>query len=458
MKDCTEEEEDPSRVFTLELNQTNLREIPKSILQYGNLKSLDLSCNMITGIKERDLATLKELRELKVYANQLQRISALQKLTKLETLQLQFNQITAVGVSLKNNRNLKFLRLDGNKITSLKADELCTLSQLTYIDVSSNSLVNIDCFNVLASLEELHCTHNNISKIPQLRSLRKLRFVDLSNNKLSEISGLKGLPSLTVIHLNQNCLHDLKSLGPLTSLQDLHIKGNKISDTKHLVDQFPNMEILDVSDNAIDSIVSVEHLLNLDALRELSIEENDIVTSSPQMKQRVLKLICDKIDLDILDGHSVAKVPKRNASHIMRPLSASQGLSTRLLESQIYSEDFEVLELKGKISNTFLSIQEILETLPKEPPTWNFQSSPGSTESRPESTDSGIQHSKNQNKRHQSAKGPNRSRKQDRKLVKSAGDHKRHERQIAGDDSRPSSRCSRRTRIEDAKKFAADNF
>lgn len=74
--------------------------------------------------------------------------------------------------------------MQANQLTSL--NELPT--SLTNLDLSYNSIDNIDRLPELLNLEYLNLKYNKIAKFPSLKNFFRLEVLDLSNNQISTIS------------------------------------------------------------------------------------------------------------------------------------------------------------------------------------------------------------------------------------------------------------------------------
>ena len=92
--------------------------------------------------------------------------------SNLELLDLSFNQINQVGVSLcRGFSNLKWLSLESNRIREL-SDKLCELNELEYLNLSNNRLSSLNfelCFD-LKRLRELHLSGNFLERLPLFRN------------------------------------------------------------------------------------------------------------------------------------------------------------------------------------------------------------------------------------------------------------------------------------------------
>lgn len=127
-KSCKELEKYNVKSEKIELKNKNLEEI-SCILEYKNVKELDLRWNKISDLKP------------------------LEKLEKLEVLKINFNQIEDV-TPLLNLKNLKELWLHNNNIKDIRG--IGRLSKLNHLDVSFNPLkYGIEEIEKLRSLKRL---------------------------------------------------------------------------------------------------------------------------------------------------------------------------------------------------------------------------------------------------------------------------------------------------------------
>ena len=346
--------------YTCIITCQSLKIIPREAFK-KTLKTIDLSCNFITSIRENDFNKCSMIKQLKLYSNKIQEIRGLQYLSKLEDLQLQHNEIKTVGRNLSNLKNLKYLRLDSNRIRNIPMPDICSLNNLTYIDLSGNNLENIDSLNILSSLEQLICTHNNIRKIANLKSLKKLEDIDVGFNDLTDISGLKGLSNLKNVNIENNKMKSIQNVGILKSLQDLKIAGNFFTNLKHICEQFNFLEILDVSNNNISHVEQLMYLKNLPELKELTLYNNPVVNDE---NKTILKEIADEVKVEVLDGTQRNHGKLNSTTKPMRPMSANQMISTRQIEEQFRTADFCMSDFEDRIESQFTVIRTMIAELP----------------------------------------------------------------------------------------------
>lgn len=152
----------------------------------------------------------------------------LEKLTKLERLELHDNKLSAVPEAVARlGAKLKVLRLERNQLTGSGSDGKNGLRHLG--QATSLTSLNLDCNEIrelgtalgaCQSLELLSVADNELEMLPRvaLQSCRRLRELVLSRNMLNDraLQGLAPLGScLTILRLDSNHLESIASLPPL---------------------------------------------------------------------------------------------------------------------------------------------------------------------------------------------------------------------------------------------------
>lgn len=348
------------------MSSLNIKDIT-DLSKYKHCKSIDLSCNKIESVWHETFQPCPFLKEVKLYSNKLKKIEGIENLNHLESLQVQYNQISKIGNSLDGCRNLKLLRLDSNKLSVLKKEEVFLLQQLTYLDISSNNLHDIEAVCCLMSLKEFHCSSNQIEKIPDMSSLKKLQEINLSDNSLANLSGLKGLMSLNILCIKNNNISSLTHMKSSKTLTELDVSFNKIKTLSHVQNQFPNLEVLSASSNYIENIEEVKSLENLTALKELEIKDNPITLNVESHTK--LKSALDSLHLVCLDGRNIQNQDFNNRpKSAMRPMSANQMVSERLISDQLLYDEMCLSDFEDRIMSQFSSVRGLLDELPKSRP------------------------------------------------------------------------------------------
>ena len=108
-------------------------------------------------------------------------------------------------------------------------------TNLSFLDLTGNSISDISPLTELNNLEHLELRDNSISDILPLAGLTNLTQLNLSNNSISDILPLAGLTNLTQLNLGGNSISNISSVAGLTNLINLYLGGNSISDISPLV-------------------------------------------------------------------------------------------------------------------------------------------------------------------------------------------------------------------------------
>ncbi len=165
---------------------------PVRLEEFSNL---DLS-EVVTGLKKfQEINTRDDLRGVKNIKlngwNLLKIPKPILKLTHLETLSLQHNQIKAVPDEISNLGSLKILNLSFNSFAEVPTP-LLHLKSLEYLDIYCNSLTVIpDSIKEMTSIKEMDFRYNSISTIPiSINELPLLKCVDFGNNLIKNFPDL----------------------------------------------------------------------------------------------------------------------------------------------------------------------------------------------------------------------------------------------------------------------------
>jgi Leucine-rich repeat (LRR) protein len=185
-----------------------------SVFDSSPLEILNVGCNDITSLPS-ELASLKSLTSLSAEANKLTAFpeEAIATLPNLKSLRLSINNIMEIPVSIGSfafHMSLKELYLDR-----------CGLIALPH---SIGQLVN---------LETLNCSGNHIEIVPDsIGSLTSLKLLSLSSNQIAVLPGsLSLLVQLHHLYLNRNQIQSVPSeYANMTQLQTVNLSHNCITE------------------------------------------------------------------------------------------------------------------------------------------------------------------------------------------------------------------------------------
>ena len=196
-------------VLVLGLSNNKLRESPLALKSLGKLQTLDLSFNGLENLTNSSFLDLASIWRLQLNSNNIQNVtkSLFSQLKSLQILDLSANILTNVEEgSFDDSQKLKALRLDSNSLT--KIDGLFgQLSNLMWLNVSSNAIINFDYVLLPTSLRWLDISHNLIKELGNyfdLNSELSLSEMDVSFNKIQQL-GPHNIPdSIETLLVNDN--------------------------------------------------------------------------------------------------------------------------------------------------------------------------------------------------------------------------------------------------------------
>ena len=158
-------------------------------IENGRVVELDLVDFGLTGAVPAEVGRLSALEELDLNDNQLTSLPAeIGQLTLLETLNLRGNQLTSVPAEIGQLTALLLLDLEENQLTSLPA-EIGQLGSLLSLTLEGNQLTSLPAeIGQLASLESLTLDHNQLTSLPaEIGQLASLKHLYLGDNQLTSV-------------------------------------------------------------------------------------------------------------------------------------------------------------------------------------------------------------------------------------------------------------------------------
>ncbi|KAG6683686.1 hypothetical protein I3842_12G026200 [Carya illinoinensis] len=266
--------EDPDLYFKKKLGLQNLaifnprfESFPPLLSKMEELCVLILrGCDQLQNID--DIQHLKSLIVLEI-SNFSEKITddLFKKMTNLRTLSFCAVSIKTLPPSLSNLSQLRWLILRG--CTSLESlPNLKAHTNLEVLDLSgSTSLLNITdkTFSHLKKIQFLDFSRTSIKRFPFLHNLENLTRLLLHDCKLNRLPSFKSLPALQCIDISaSNMLKDIKEdfSENKDKLKILDLSKTKISRLPSNFGNFPNLELLDLSD-APNCLPKISNLVNL---------------------------------------------------------------------------------------------------------------------------------------------------------------------------------------------------
>jgi Leucine-rich repeat (LRR) protein len=267
-----------TRATELDLGGLGLVELPDEIDQLVWLKRLHLGhdgqhreSDHIGGRDRPPNGGRNSIRELP---------SSIDALSRLEYLDIAFNQLTELSPCIKRLSALKYLALSGNNLTALPA-EIGHLAKLQVLTASNNRLTAIPAeIGDLLALRQLYLHSNQLTELPaevpqlgklqrlglndnrlnrlprKFDNLRQLRYLGLSGNRFEELpSQVYGLRNLDTFASGNNQLTSLSGqLGRLAKLEWLNLEGNRLTTLPQEIEALVKLRTLILTGNQLSSL------------------------------------------------------------------------------------------------------------------------------------------------------------------------------------------------------------
>ncbi len=220
----------------------------------------------------QDLALFTGMTDLTLWDMGVLDYSFLSSMPNLRRLELNGCTLTSEALScIAQCSGLEDLVLADCGLSNIKP--LQALTSLRVLDLTDNSINNIDAILSASTLEELYLGHNALSTLPSLRKLTQLRILDLSYNALTNVTALSGCPTLERLNLSNNRLTSIGSVGALKELVYFNASSNKISDVTAL-DGCKKLESFIMESNKLENI---DFLSEIHTIKEVDIDYNDVL-------------------------------------------------------------------------------------------------------------------------------------------------------------------------------------
>ena len=342
------------------------------------LATLDLSGNKITATtSENGLASLERLQSLvclKLDNNDIHTVKSLRRLIYLEVLSLSNNNIGDVNV-LSGLTSLNYLDLDRNELSSFDAGTFTHLERLFLEDQGYypenndkeyiNTLEQVLNLDKATGIVELRLNNNIIdsNSVQSIENLTNLEYLSLSGNNVVDLGFLQDLIYLTHLELARCNIRQAREV----KIKD-QSTGETISeqiDNMSYLSGMKNLVILDLSDNPdVHNISALSTLTKLSVFYMNNVELDSAASVRLMTKLQYLSLQNSKLtDFSFLNtlnqleylnlaGHNFAAFDFRN----LRNYDNLVGL---FLDSNTNTEAININTFKNKQNLKYMALANV---------------------------------------------------------------------------------------------------
>lgn len=214
------------------------------------LKTLTVSGSVFSDLSP--IAQLTDICELSitdsvVSQNDLLLIASLPNLDRLTLVNCQLSIIA----NLAGAKNLTYLDLSENSIHELRP--LAGMQSLEYLYLKSNAVTSAAAISGLSALKVLDLSYNSLLNTDSLAPLIGLEELDVSFNSLTSLSGIEKLTNLTVLTATNNNLVDIRMLESCAKLEELNVSYNTLLSID-VVATLPALRTLNFANNEVSSL------------------------------------------------------------------------------------------------------------------------------------------------------------------------------------------------------------
>ena len=306
----------------------------------------------LEGLQYAKSATMIDIAYTSASGKRISDLSPLSSLVQLEELILKQNGIADIS-ELKDLINLRTLDVSANQeITD--ADAIEKMVKLESLNISFNKITSVDALSNLENLEYISMSNNQITQLPDLSKLTKVYFLDASHNQLTDISAISGMKSLEQLNLSGN--KGITDYTPLANLTNLVKENTTLPDNSKKDDLFAAIEVnrlfelFNISRMTEDDLENVRIALEAyDALSQVQktyFDENRIKAARSNMQkvqtggepdyypeydvEGVRRPIFSKIEISVVDRKGV---PMAGIDFVKMVNSSGQILNTFTTDS-----------------------------------------------------------------------------------------------------------------------------
>lgn len=209
------------------------------------LKTLDISRNFTTlsgdrekGLNLTPLKSLVLLEELNASGNMITDISPLTGLVCLKILDVQNNRLTDItplstcvgleSLNVASNYHIDGTTMNEQGISSVAC--VANMPNLHTLIAGNNVITSLEGANALTQLTYVDVTQNYLMNLEPLAGCTNLKTLIAENNNLLDLKALENHPQIEVLNVRLNRLHYVPEILTMPALQEFLYEGNQILD------------------------------------------------------------------------------------------------------------------------------------------------------------------------------------------------------------------------------------
>lgn len=234
-------------------------------------------------------------------------------------------------------------------VNELNLDTLAAIDALALNNLSGIDYTGIE---LLSNLTELELKSNSLSDLAAFAGLSHLKRLDLHDNRISDLSPLSNLVALTNLDISHNLIDKLHPLGTLTGLTHLRAHDNAIKNLAPLT-SLTDLVSLDLGSNRIENF---SPLAKLTKLTQLTLRRNSIteIAAAGKMQRLIYLDFSDNKVKQLNPISSLKGLTGLNASNnpiqSLQPLSAVTSLEFLKLQSSTFEGDLSPIRSLTKLT------------------------------------------------------------------------------------------------------------
>lgn len=269
-------------VYWLDLSKQQLTDF-RGIEQLKHLKELDLQYTQLAEVP-KELAELRQLSKLNLSHNQLRTIDPLLELKALETIDVSANECMTIPAQLFAAPHLKDLNVAHNNISVLP-ETLPTVSSIEKLNLAGNAIAAFPASMAqeLPQMQELNLAGNQLTELPfEIAQLPSLQQLNVDDNTQLQVSSeiLEQLLDKGIEIQNNNIQGEVANFEAVTDLDFASIAPMESEGDKEMTKKL---------NTYIDLTGSHDNLLeDLDAFEPLEQVSTDVFADKDEAVQSLI--------------------------------------------------------------------------------------------------------------------------------------------------------------------------